>query len=126
MAKSKKLILIVEDDEVLSDIYVTKLELEGFETLLAAEGYKGIELAIRKEPDLILLDIVLPKMNGFDILKMLKKKDKVKDIPVIFLSNLGQDFEINKGLELGAVKYLVKSNYTPAQVVKVVKEVLRK
>lgn len=126
MAKNKMRILIVEDDEVLSDIYVTKLELEGYEAILAHEGYKGIELAIRKKPDLILLDIVLPKMNGFDILKMLKKKDKVQDIPVIFLSNLGQDFEVNKGLELGAVKYLVKSNHTPAQVVKIIKDTLKK
>lgn len=125
MTTNKKKILIVEDDEILSDIYATKLGMEGYEVILASEGYKGIEAAIRQEPDLILLDIVLPKMNGFEILKMLKKKDKVKDIPVIFLSNLGQDYEVSKGLELGAVKYLIKANYTPAQVIKEIKKILK-
>lgn len=124
MTKILKRILIVEDDEILSDIYAVKLELEGYEVIMAAEGRKGIEAAISKQPDLILLDIVLPKMNGFEVLKILKKNKKMKTTPVIFLSNLGQDYEVKKGLELGAVKYLVKSNYTPAQVIKIVKEII--
>jgi len=124
--KTKKTILIVEDDEVLGDIYSTKLEIEGFQVLLATEGYEGIETAIRKKPDLILLDVVLPKMNGFEILEMIKKNKKIKNIPVILLTNLGQGYEVNKGLELGAVKYLVKANYTPAQVIDQIKEILKK
>ncbi len=124
MAKNQKRILIVEDDEILSDIYAVKLELEGYEVIMAAEGRKGIEAAISKQPDLILLDIVLPKINGFEVLKILKKNKKMKTTPVVFLSNLGQDYEVKKGLELGAVKYLVKSNYTPAQVIQIVKEII--
>jgi DNA-binding response OmpR family regulator len=126
MTNIKKKVLIIEDDEVLGDIYVTKLGMEGFETCLATEGFKGVEEAIRAKPDLILLDIVLPKLNGFEILKQIKGKRDTRSIPVIVLSNLGQEYEIKRGLKLGASKYLIKANYTPEQVTNVIKETFKK
>lgn len=126
MAETKKNVLIIEDDEVLGDIYVTKLEMEGFNVFLAKEGFKGIEEAIRNKPDLILLDIVLPKLNGFEILKQIKEKKDTKNIPVIVLSNLGQEYEIKRGMDLGACKYLIKANYTPEQVTDIIKDTFEK
>jgi DNA-binding response OmpR family regulator len=123
--KSKGSVLIIEDDEILADVYATKLKLECYEVLLATDGVRGLHEAVRKKPDLILLDVVLPKLNGFEILKQIRQRRDTKNIPVVVLSNLGQDYEVKRGMTLGADKYLVKANYTPAEVVDVVKEVLK-
>ena len=80
---TKKSILLVEDDEFLAELYATKLNLEGFEVSLAVDGEKGLKLAKEVEPDLVLLDIILPKMDGFEVLKGIKADPKIKNIPVI-------------------------------------------
>ena len=123
---TKKSILLVEDDEFLAELYATKLNLEGFEVSLAMDGEKGLKLAKELVPDLILLDIILPKMDGFEVLKGIKADDKVKLIPVILLTNLSQKDEVQKGLDLGAVDYLIKAHFMPSEVVKKIKQTIGK
>lgn len=125
MSKSKKVILLVEDDEFLSELYATKLNLEGFEVIAAADGKKGLKLALEKRPDLVLLDIILPKMDGFEVLKALRQDPVGKTIPVILLTNLSQRDEVRRGLELGAADYLIKAHFMPSEVVKKIKAVIR-
>lgn len=120
-----KKILLIEDDPFLIDIYTTKLEQSGFRVEIARDGLKGLEVLKKDSPQLVLLDIVLPQMDGWEVLRKIKQDDKFKDLPVIVLSNLGQKQEVKKGLDLGAVKYLIKAHYTPAQVVEEIKQTLK-
>ena len=120
----KKKVLIVEDDKMIIDMYSLKLSQEGFNVLQAEDGKTGWEQAQSQQPAIILLDIILPEMDGFTVLKNLKENDVTKDIPVILLTNLGQDGDVKKGLELGAKDYLIKANYTPQQVVDKVKSMI--
>lgn len=117
-------ILLVEDDTFLAGMYVTKLELEGFDVVLADNGEKGLEQARATNPDIVLLDVILPRMSGFDVLKNLKDDEQTKDVPVIMLTNLGQSEDVQKGLDLGAKDYLVKAHFMPAEVVQKVKEIV--
>ncbi|MFA6322918.1 MAG: response regulator [Candidatus Buchananbacteria bacterium] len=121
---TKKLILLVEDDEFLAELYGTKLGLEGYEVALAADGEKGLKMIKEKKPDLVLLDIILPKMDGFEILKAIKDDKNIKNLPVILLTNLSQKDEVKKGLVLGAKDYLIKAHFMPSEVVKKIKELL--
>lgn len=121
---SKKKILLVEDDEFLAELYATKLGLEKFEVYLASDGEKGLRITKEKKPDLILLDIILPKMDGFEILKILKADPELKNIPVILLTNLSQKDEVKKGLELGANDYLIKAHFMPSEVVRKIKNII--
>jgi len=120
-----KKILIIEDDSFLSEMYSTKLIQEGFETEIAIDGKQGINKIKDIKPDLVLLDIVLPKMDGFEILESIKKDPEFKNIPIILLTNLGQKNEIEKGLSLGADEYIIKAHFTPTAVVAKVKEILK-
>jgi len=120
-----KKILIIEDDSFLSEMYSTKLIQEGFETEIAVDGKQGIDKIKNIKPDLVLLDIVLPKMDGFEILESVKKDPEFKNIPIILLTNLGQKNEIEKGLSLGADEYIIKAHFTPTAVVAKVKEILK-
>ena len=123
---SQKKVLITEDEEVLLRMYSLKFTNQGFKVVQADNGAKGLELAKKELPDIILMDIIMPQLDGFEVLKELKKDQKTKNIPVIMLSNLGQEEDIKRGQELGAADYLVKANMTPMQVVDKVKEVLGK
>jgi len=118
-------ILIVEDDVFLADLYKTKFELEGFDVSVAYDGEKGIELIAKKVPDLVLLDLILPKVNGFVVLETIKKDKNLKDIPVILLTNLSQKADVEKGLGLGAVDYLIKAHFMPSEVVAKIKELIK-
>lgn len=118
----KPKILIVEDDEFLSGMYITKFTMEGFHVVFAEDGELGVTKAREELPRLILLDILLPKKNGFEVLQTLKAEDQTKGIPVILLTNLSQDDDVKKGYDLGAVDYLVKAYNIPSEVVKKVKE----
>jgi len=122
----KKLILLVEDDEFLAELYATKLNLEDFEVALATDGEKGLKIIKEKKPDLVLLDIILPKMDGFEILKIMKADKKLKTIPVILLTNLSQKDEVKRGLALGADDYLIKAHFMPSEVVKKIKQTINK
>lgn len=120
----KQKVLIIEDDTMILDMYTLKFSQEGFEVSAAEDGQKGWDQAQSVMPHVILLDIILPEMDGFTVLKNLKEHEQLKDVPVILLTNLGQDGDVKKGLELGANDYLIKANYTPSQVVDKVKSVL--
>lgn len=124
MADQKIKVLLVEDDKMIIDMYTLKFTQEGFDVTQAENGKDGLDKASQVDPDVILLDIILPQMDGFTVLKALKEDDKTKDVPVVLLTNLGQDGDVKKGLELGATDYLIKANFTPAQVVDKVKSVL--
>lgn len=113
---STKKILIIEDEEFLSEMYKMKFMQEGYRVFVADNGLEGIELAKKEKPDLILLDLVLPNMDGYKVLKELKGKEETKNIKIYILSNLGQNGEINKGFTGGADGYLVKANLTPSQL----------
>ncbi len=114
---TKKKILLVEDEKMLSTMYSTKFIKEGFDLVPAYDGEEGLAKAKSEKPDLILLDIIMPKLDGFVVLKALKEDPELKNIPVLLLTNLGQDEDIKKGKELGANDYFIKANHTPAEVV---------
>ena len=120
----KKKILIIEDEAYLLEMYKMKFELEGYKVLIARDGQEGIESAVFGKPDIILLDLVMPIKDGYQVLEELKEKDETKKIPILILSNLGQADEIKKGINNGADKYLIKANMTPNQLVREVKEAL--
>lgn len=124
MPDAKKKVLLVEDDKMILDMYTLKFTQEGYEVTQAENGKDGLDLAKKIQPDIILLDIILPQMDGFTVLKSVKADPKTKDVPVVLLTNLGQDGDVKKGIELGAVDYLIKANFTPSQVVDKVKSVL--
>jgi len=116
MSENSKIILVVEDDPVLGVMYKTKLEAEGYTIVSAVNGVDGLNNAKQVKPDLILLDIMLPQLDGFSVLEELKEDAKTKKIPVILLTNLGTDEDKAKGKQLGAADYLVKADYTPEQI----------
>ena len=120
-----KSILLIEDDPFLIDIYTTKLKESGFSVEVATNGEEGIIKAKEVKPKLIVLDIVLPQIDGWEILKKIKQDENLKKIPVIILSNLGQKSEVEKGIKLGAVKYLIKAHFTPSEVIEEIKKVLK-
>ena len=121
-----KKILFVEDEPSLQKTISEVLVQEGFQVLSASDGEEGLRFAANENPDLILLDLILPKKDGFEVLKDLKADEKMKDIPVIVLTNLEGVGDVEKALSLGAKTYLVKANYELDDVLKLVKEHLRK
>jgi DNA-binding response OmpR family regulator len=121
-----KKILLVEDDNFIIDIYITKLKEVGFSVQSAVNGEDALAKIKQSRPDLVLLDIVLPQVTGFEFLQEIKSMPELKNVPVIVLSNLGQKKEVEKGLSLGAAKYLIKAHYTPTEVVEEIRTVLNK
>lgn len=119
-------ILFIEDEPNLQKAIGEVLKQEGFEILAALDGEKGLEVAKKEKPDLILLDLILPKKDGFEVLRDLKADKELKDIPVIILTNLEGTGDVEKALDLGATTYLVKANYELEDVLKKIKEVLEK
>ena len=124
---NKKIIIIVEDDVFLSDIYQTKFTEAGYECLLAQDGARCLSLLESGvKPYVILLDIVMPKMDGFEALRTMKKEHIAPKAAIFILSNLGQREDTERGLDLGAVDYIVKAHFTPSEVVARVNNVLHK
>ncbi|MCB9802862.1 response regulator [Candidatus Nomurabacteria bacterium] len=119
-------VLIVEDDDFLSQMYAAKLELEDFNVLTAMTGTAGLKLAQKELPDFILLDLNLPEMDGFEVLRNLKADEKTKNIPVLILTNFSQKEHIDKCLDLGAEDYLIKAHFVPSEVVAKIKGILSK
>lgn len=109
-------ILLVEDDEGVADMYKLKLELEGYRVNVALDGEEGLRQARDDKPDMIFLDVRLPRMDGMSVLELLRGDDQTRHIPVVILSNYGEPPLIEKGLKLGAQEYLLKSQVTPAIV----------
>lgn len=123
---NKQKILLIEDDKMLLEMYAGKFMREGYEIVTAENGSDGLKLAREQKPHLILLDIILPKLDGFACLKEIRKDENIKDTPVILLTNLGQDQDVQKGKALGADDYFIKANHTPTEVVEKVKYLLSK
>ena len=121
----KKRVLIIEDDSFLASLLTSALKRADFETSLAIDGEEGLKKLETEIPDIILLDLILPGIGGFEILEKIKKEDKTKKIPVIIISNLGSQEEIQKGLKSGANAYLVKASILPDDVIKKIKEILQ-
>ncbi|OHA76732.1 MAG: hypothetical protein A3H01_02495 [Candidatus Wildermuthbacteria bacterium RIFCSPLOWO2_12_FULL_40_9] len=118
-----KKILIVEDEQALQKTLGEILTQEGYEVIAASDGEMGLTLAQDSNPDLVLLDLILPKMSGFEVLKQLKGNNLTKDIPVIVLTNLESVEEVDKAVSLGATTYLVKSQYSLEELVSKIKEI---
>tara|TARA_Y100000310_G_C20617822_1_gene781601 strand:- start:640 stop:1005 length:366 start_codon:yes stop_codon:yes gene_type:complete len=118
-------ILIVEDDKFLRELIIQKVGGEGYEVAAALDGEQGLKVAQEEKPDAILLDLILPTMDGFEMLEKLKKQEETKDIPVIILSNLGQKEDVDKATQLGAADYMVKAHFTPAEVIEKIKSVVK-
>lgn len=123
VAKTPK-ILVVEDETFLVKIYAVKLKKEGFDVTIATDGEEAVKQAAEVKPDLILLDLILPKMNGFEALEKMRANPVNKTTPVIVLSNLGQEEDIKRAEALGATDYLVKANFSIQDVIAKMKEVL--
>ncbi len=119
-----KTILFIEDEAALQKAFSDVFEGEGYNILSALNGEDGFMLAKSRKPDIILLDLILPKLHGFAVLEKLKKEKETHDIPVIILTNLESLEEVDKALELGAVSYFVKSHYGLEEIVEKVKKAL--
>ena len=118
-------ILIIEDDKFLRELISRKLSSEGFEIIEAVDGENGLEILKEKKADIILLDLILPGIDGFEVLSRLKDDPLLAEVPVIIFSNLGQREDVERGLKLGAVDYLVKAHFTPNEIVEKIKDVLK-
>jgi len=124
--KAKARVLIVDDEPALLDIYSTKLRTDGFDVSTAVDGVEGTEAIVNNPPDIVLLDVIMPGKDGFEVLKDIKANPKTKGIPVIVLSNLGQEYEVKRGIALGANLFLTKADLTPAKIEEAVVKVLQK
>lgn len=119
-------ILLVEDDRFLSKMYVDKMSREeGFEVEAVGLGEEALQFIEKSPPDLVLLDIILPDLNGVQVLKRMRDKEKTAAIPVLLLTNLNEKDYINEALSLGAKGYLIKAHFTPNEVIDKVKQILR-
>jgi two-component system, OmpR family, response regulator VicR len=120
-----KKILVIEDDSFLLGLEVTKLEKDSFEVITASNGEEGMDMIIEPGIDLILLDIILPKFDGFEILKKVRETEQLKKIPVIVFSNLSEEKDIKRAEQLGATDFMVKSNFTLDELVERIKKILK-
>jgi DNA-binding response OmpR family regulator len=126
MAPGKAEILLVEDDTFIAGMYQAKLSMLGYTVRTAEDGEIGWAELQKAAPDILLLDVVLPKKDGFEVLTEIRKDPKLKSLPVILLTNLGQKPDVERGLQLGADDYIIKAHFTPSEVVEKVEKMLKK
>lgn len=120
-------ILIIEDDKFLRELIVRKLSIEKeFEIVHAVDGESGLKVFKESKPDIVLLDLILPGIDGFEVLAKMKQDPSLSPVPVIILSNLGQKDDVERGMKLGAVDYMVKAHFTPNEIVEKLKQILAK
>ncbi|MEA3295617.1 MAG: response regulator [Patescibacteria group bacterium] len=122
---SKK-ILIIEDDKFLRELISQKISKQGYIVIGAIDGEDGIEEFKKEKPDLVLLDLILPGIDGFEVLSQIKSNAELSKTPVIILSNLGQKEDIEKGVNLGADDYLIKAHFTPNEIIEKIEKVILK
>lgn len=118
-------IVIVEDDKFLRDLITQKVLKEGYQVAEAVDGEEGVAKIKEEKPDLVLLDLILPGIDGFEVLRQIKENSETSNIPVIILSNLGQKDDVERGVKLGAADYLVKAHFTPGEILSKIKSVLK-
>ncbi|MDD4995908.1 MAG: response regulator [Patescibacteria group bacterium] len=128
MFREKKKVLIIEDEKILLYALKEQLQRENFELIFASDGEEGLKSVLDNKPDLVLLDLVMPKKNGLEVLKEMKKNKnpEIQNIPVIILSSLGQESEIREGLKTGAEEFLVKTEFSMQEITEKVKKLLNK
>jgi DNA-binding response OmpR family regulator len=119
-----KKILIIEDDKFLRELITRKLSGDGFNIVEATDGEEGMKKLKEEKPDLVLLDLILPGIDGFEFLTKAKEDPSISSIPIIILSNLGQREEVEKGLKMGATDYLIKAHFTPGEIIEKIKNIL--
>lgn len=122
MVKDSKRILLVEDEKIIVELVERKLKEEGYEVVVARDGEEGLEKLEEEKPDLILLDIVMPRMDGFEVMEKMMEEEMTDSIPIIIISNSGQPVELDRAQELGARDWLIKTEFDPAEVVEKVKK----
>jgi DNA-binding response OmpR family regulator len=125
MSDKKIKVLLVEDEPMIVEMYKLRLEEEGYEVLTTDKGTEAIKLAETEKPNLILLDIILPEVDGFSVLQTIKAQASTKKIPVLMLTNLGQESDQEKGSQYGAEGYFVKAQHTPADIVNEIKKFIK-
>jgi len=118
-------VLLIEDERNVAELYRLKLSLDGYDVIVAENGEEGLNKALKLKPEVIFLDIKMPKMDGFEVLKILRESPQTKKVPVIILSNFDEQDLIEKGLTLGANEYLIKSQFTPEGISNKVKDWLK-
>jgi len=121
----EKTILIIEDDKFLRELISQKLIKEGYNISEAVDGEEGIKKIKEEKPGLVLLDLILPGIDGFEVLTKMREDPSLSSIPVIILSNLGQKEDVEKGLKLGAADYLIKAHFTPGEIIDKIKAVMK-
>lgn len=126
MSEEKGKVLVVDDDITLRDMYAERLRAEGYKVEIAQDGEQGLARATEYKPDIILLDIMMPKINGFTVLDILKTTPELKDTPVILLTALIQEDNKVKGLKAGASEYIVKSETMPGEIIEKVSKLIKK
>ena len=119
-----KRILIVEDEEIMLDLLQRKLKTHGYEVLVARDGEEGLKSIKEEKPDLIIMDLVMPKMDGFMVMEEIQKDEDLKKIPLIVVSNSGQPVELNRVKDLGAKDWLIKTEFNPQELVEKIKKQL--
>ena len=119
-----KKILLIEDDKFLRELMVKKLLTMDYDVTSAVDGESGLSMIKEVKPDVVLLDLILPGINGFEVLEKAKQNPEIADIPVIILSNLGQKEDIERGQKLGAADFMIKAHFTPQEVVNKIKAIL--
>lgn len=124
MEKDKKRILLVEDEQTLANLIELRLERAGYKVEVARDGKKGLELILEQKAELILLDLMLPELGGFDILEELARKNILPDLPIVIISNSGQPVEVERAIKLGVRDYLIKVNFSPDEVLEKVNQVI--
>jgi len=126
MPNKKYKVLLAEDDEFLQRMYATKLISSGFEVIAASDGEQALEKALSQKSDLVLLDLLMPKKSGFDVLKELRASKEFKNLPIIVLTNLNEPDDIKKAKEFGANEYVVKAHFLPSEVIALLEKYITK
>ena len=125
MTASKDIkILVVDDDPFILDMYVIKFKEQGFQIDTATDGKMALDRIEAGKPDIVLLDVVMPKMDGFDVIKKIQESKTPRTYKILFLTNFGQKEDVERGMQLGADGYIIKAHFTPSEVVAKVKELL--
>lgn len=118
-------ILLIEDDSLIVKIYTTRLKADGYEIVSAEDGEKGLEVAQQEKPDLILLDVMMPKVDGFTVIQTLRADEQFKNTPIIMYSNLAQEAESKRAIEVGATEFITKANISPTELVNKIKSYVK-
>jgi len=121
----ENIILVIEDDKFLRELMAQKLIKEGFRISEAIDGEEGLKKIKEEKPGLVLLDLILPGIDGFEVLTRMKEDPEISQTPVIILSNLGQREDVERGLKLGATDYLIKAHFTPGEIIEKIKNIIK-